>query len=266
MRAGSCGRRLFGGGRRHFECSAATGVLANDGDVDSPATSRRLFSVRAGRARHADPEADGSFIYIRQIWVPRCGQFTYVADNGAWSGNPGVPLSPPSSAATVTITVTNTDSGPTCTCTADGDRRRVGEHDTLCPAQLLGLERRCTHGDRGHSAACRPGNRRTSPARSAGRSATPRRPPRRSAEFTYTVTNNSGSATGRARITVTAAPPPQLYGFVNVQNLPPSGNKSFKTASTVPLRWQWTSNGVAVDTAGQAIVRAYVCAVTNNRR
>ena len=84
------------------------------------------------------------------------------------------------------------------------------------------------------------------------------------AEFTYTVTNNSGSAVGRARITVTATPPPTIYGFVNVQNLPPSGNKSFKTASTVPLSWRWTSNGVAVDTAGQASVRAYVCAVTNN--
>ena len=49
------------------------------------------------------------------------------------------------------------------------------------------------------------------------------------------------------------------YGFVNVQNLPPPGNKSFKTGSTLPMKWQWTVNGVAVNTAGQASVRVYAC-------
>ena len=38
-----------------------------------------------------------------------------------------------------------------------------------------------------------------------------------------------------------------VYGFVNVQNLPPPANKTFKRGSTVGLKWQFTLGGVAVD-------------------
>jgi hypothetical protein len=49
-------------------------------------------------------------------------------------------------------------------------------------------------------------------------------------------------------ITVTVRVIRLQYGFVNVNNLPPSGSKTFNRGSSVPLAWQWTVNGVVVDT------------------
>ena len=89
----------------------APGVLGNDvEDVDSPATSRRLFNVTSGPTNGTLTwNADGSFIYTPNLGFLGVDHFTYVADNGAWSGNPDVPLSPSSAPATVTITVTPND-------------------------------------------------------------------------------------------------------------------------------------------------------------
>jgi hypothetical protein len=38
------------------------------------------------------------------------------------------------------------------------------------------------------------------------------------------------------------------FGFVNVNNLPPPSNKNYNPGSAVPLAWQWTLNGVVIDT------------------
>jgi Bacterial Ig domain len=241
---------------------AATGLLANDTqDVDSPASSRRLFSVISAPSHGTlTTLANGSFTYTPDLGYFGPDSFTYTADNGPWSGDPSVPLSPPSNLATVNITVTGTDS-PSCTTTLAATVS-VGS-TTLFPHNCLassggGLTVTAVTPPTGGGTAAV-----TSPLSGSFRYTAPATAT--TADFTYTVTNNAGSAVGRARITVTATPPPPTtYGFVNVQNLPPSGNKSFKTASTVPLGWRWTSNGVAVDTAGQASVRAYVCAVANN--
>jgi hypothetical protein len=52
-------------------------------------------------------------------------------------------------------------------------------------------------------------------------------------------------------------------GFVNVDNLPPSGNKTFKPGSTVPFKWRWTLGGVAVDTSmAQPVVKIFACATS----
>jgi hypothetical protein len=89
----------------------APGVLGNDVvDVDSPATSRRLFDVTSEPAHGTlSWNTDGSFIYTPDIGFLGVDHFTYIADNGPWSGNPDIPLSPPSAPATVTITVTPND-------------------------------------------------------------------------------------------------------------------------------------------------------------
>jgi hypothetical protein len=49
-------------------------------------------------------------------------------------------------------------------------------------------------------------------------------------------------------ITVTVRVLRLEYGFVNVNNLPPPSGKSYNRGSAVPLAWQWTLNGVVVDT------------------
>jgi hypothetical protein len=40
-----------------------------------------------------------------------------------------------------------------------------------------------------------------------------------------------------------------LYGFVSVQNLPPPGGKTFNPGSSVPLKWQFTLGGLAVNSS-----------------
>jgi hypothetical protein len=53
---------------------------------------------------------------------------------------------------------------------------------------------------------------------------------------------HGNKATGGFTITV------QLrYGFIGVQNLPPPAGKTFNSGSSVPLKWQFTVGGVAVD-------------------
>jgi hypothetical protein len=65
------------------------------------------------------------------------------------------------------------------------------------------------------------------------------------AEVNCTATDRAGNgATGSFSVTV------QLqYGFVNVKNLPPPPGTKFNLGSSVPLSWQWTLGGRALDTA-----------------
>ena len=59
-------------------------------------------------------------------------------------------------------------------------------------------------------------------------------------EFTYAardVDPNRGSNVVTVSLTVSKL----VYGFVNVQNLPPPANKTFKRGSTVGLKWQFTA-------------------------
>ncbi len=48
-------------------------------------------------------------------------------------------------------------------------------------------------------------------------------------------------------VDIMVGPPP--YGFVNVQNLPPNGNRAFNSGSAVPLTFQLTLNGQVVDSS-----------------
>ncbi|HUE90061.1 MAG TPA: Ig-like domain-containing protein [Vicinamibacterales bacterium] len=85
----------------------APGVLVNDTeDVDSPATSRRLLRITAGPSNGVLAAApDGGFTYTPETGFVGTDTFTYLADNGAWSEDPEIPLSDPSNEATVTIRV-----------------------------------------------------------------------------------------------------------------------------------------------------------------
>ena len=63
--------------------------------------------------------------------------------------------------------------------------------------------------------------------------------------FTYRardVDPTRGSNVVTVSLTVNA-----LYGFVNVQNLPPGPNKTFKRGTTATLKWRFTIGGVVVD-------------------
>jgi hypothetical protein len=56
--------------------------------------------------------------------------------------------------------------------------------------------------------------------------------------------SRGNTATGSFVVTVRVQ-----YGFVGVQNLPPPGGKAFNAGSAVPLKWQFTLGGAAVDSS-----------------
>ena len=87
--------------------NAAQGVLVNDTDVDSPKSSLKV--VLSATVLPANGtltlNADGSFSYMpRRNW-DGTDTFKYKADNGTWSRDPSVTMSPISNEATVTIVV-----------------------------------------------------------------------------------------------------------------------------------------------------------------
>ena len=65
-------------------------------------------------------------------------------------------------------------------------------------------------------------------------------------EFTYTANDVDPSRSSNVT-TVSITVNRLVYGFINVQNVPPPANKTFKRGSTVTLKWQFTVGGVAIN-------------------
>jgi len=66
---------------------------------------------------------------------------------------------------------------------------------------------------------------------------------------TTTVTCTASDTHGNTSVSSFSVVVTLTYGFVGVQNLPPPAGKAFNTGSAVPLRWQFTRGGVAVDSS-----------------
>lgn len=92
-------------------------VLANDTDGDSLRSSLRVFVTPGKGPQHGTVvlNADGTFTYTPEADFFGVDTFTYQANNGAWSVNPSVPMSPDSQEATVTIVVTPVNDAPAFT-------------------------------------------------------------------------------------------------------------------------------------------------------
>ena len=85
---------------------AAPGLLGNDTDVDSAASSLKAVLVSGPSAGTLTLNANGSFTYKPKGGATGVVNFTYKANNGFWSGDPTVPMSADSNMVTVTITIT----------------------------------------------------------------------------------------------------------------------------------------------------------------
>ena len=83
------------------------GVLDNDTDVDSLSLAAVLPVVSGPSHGTVTLNADGSFIYDPEGFVG-VAEFTYRADNGTWSRDPGVTMSSNSNPVTVKIDVKDT--------------------------------------------------------------------------------------------------------------------------------------------------------------
>jgi hypothetical protein len=91
--------------------TAALGVLANDVDDDSPNFTKGsgvavLVSGPSNAAHNGFTlNPDGSFTYTPKGGFVGTDSFTYFANDGKWSRDTSVPMSPDSAVATVTIKV-----------------------------------------------------------------------------------------------------------------------------------------------------------------
>jgi VCBS repeat-containing protein len=212
---------------------ASPGVLGNDSDVDSPTAFKGRTPALVSGPSHGvlTLNAAGSFTYLPNSGFYGTDSFTYKANDGMWRATT-IPLSGDSNVATVTITVTQVTTqvinhAPACTsfeatvktgasvtlnrnCSdPDGDALRV----TAVSTASLGTVRLNADGSFTYAA--------TSP--NVG-----------TATVTYTVMDGLVSATGTVTLRV-------VYGFVNVQNLPPAAGKTFSRSGTVAMKWQWTN-------------------------
>jgi hypothetical protein len=90
-------------------------VLANDKDDDSPRSSLRMKIIRGTEHGVLLPNDDGTFTYTPAPDFFGTDTFTYKANDGLWSVDSSVPMSPDSNTATVTIVVTPVNDAPAFT-------------------------------------------------------------------------------------------------------------------------------------------------------
>lgn len=90
-------------------------VLGNDTDEDSPVSSLRATLVTPTQHGTLIFNPNGTFTYTPEPDFFGTDTFTYQADNGVWSVDSSVPMSPKSNAATVTIVVTPVNDAPAFT-------------------------------------------------------------------------------------------------------------------------------------------------------
>ena len=231
----------------------AAGVLGNDTDTDS--LSRHVaVPVASGPANGSlSLNADGSFTYTPNAGFYGTDAFSYRANNGNWGGT-AVPLSADSALATVTITVTQvvvppSNQAPVCPVL----------DASVVTGSATTLTHNCTDpdGDALTVTAVGRATLGTTALLADGRFTYSVASPKVGADsFTYSVTD------GKTSVTATVAMR-AIYGFVNVDNLPPANGRSFSRGGTAPLKWRWTNAaGVALDTAlAQPFVMAYACSV-----
>jgi VCBS repeat-containing protein len=86
--------------------ATVSGVLVNDTDDDSPHAAINAAVATGPSHGSLTLNHDGSFSYTPAAGFAGTDSFTYVANDGSWSGDPSVPMSGNSAPATVSITVT----------------------------------------------------------------------------------------------------------------------------------------------------------------
>jgi len=202
----------------------APGVLANDADVDG---SPRAVLVAGPSRGTLSLNLDGSFTYTPALNYNGPDAFTYRADDETLSSGP----------VTVALSVTAVNDPPV----AANDSYSVTQGTALTVAApgVLGND---TDIDSALTAAVitGPSNGTLSLASNGSFTYTPAGTFYGTDSFTYRAGDGALSSTAIVTITVNRL----VYGFVNVQNLPPPSTKTFNLGSAVPLAWRFTVNGV----------------------
>ena len=218
----------------------AAGVLANDGDPDSPVVlGAQLVNGPAKGTLLLN--ADGSFTYTPSADVSGTDAFTYRAVSGAITTN----------TATVTITIAAVNDGPSLSPIAD----QAIDQDTSTGPLAFTVSDDASAGDvtlagSSSNTVLVPNTGIVFGGSGASRTVTVTPAAGKFGSAQITVTANDGGLTTSISFTLTvrqAAPTP-IYGFVALRNLPPPD--PVKAGSSVPMLWQYAQGTTVVDSRG----------------
>lgn len=206
---------------------AAPGVLANDSDVEGPVSATLVSGPTHGTLTL---NADGSFTYTPTANYIGADAFTYRASDGEAFSVP----------ATVLLSVTSVNDAPIAL--ADSYALTQGGVLNVPAPGVLGND---SDADGTLSAALVSGTSNGTLVLNANGSFTytPAAAFYGIDSFVYAATDGTAATQATVTITVTRV----VYGFVNVQNLPPPNGKTFNPGSAVPLRWRFTLDGAVFD-------------------
>ena len=217
---------------------AAPGVLANDGDPDSPVA---LTAALVNGPSHGTLtlEADGRFVYTPAADYFGADSFTYRAISGAVTTNTATvaiavsPVNDPPAAFDIADVTIDQDAttGPLPFVLADENPATVtlsavSSDPVLVPLSAIVF---------GGSGAARTVTVTPTPGRAG------------TAVIAVTATDEGGlPTTDNFTLTVRAA---ARYTFVGVQNAPPPDKARFKAGSAIPMKWYFTAGTGWVDSS-----------------
>jgi hypothetical protein len=228
----------------------APGVLANDGDQDTPVDLSA--TVVAGPAHGTLMlAADGSFTYAPTANFSGTDGFTY----RPVAGSPVI--------GSVTVTVQAVNDGPTISLIAD---QTIPQNTVLGPlgitvgdAEDVGAVTLSATVINPSNPALLPGGSIVFGGSGATRTITvmPAAGQAGTATIRITPVDGNGLAGTPASflLTVDARPQAGIYAFVNLKNAPPPAGTKFKAGSSIPLQWRYQdASGVAVDSSHLQLV------------
>jgi len=198
----------------------APGVLGNDTDPEGNALTA-VLSASPTHAASFTLNSSGSFTYTPAAGYSGPDTFTYRASDASSSS---------SSVATVTITVV-----PAVVPPANHPPVCRNIEATVKTGGSVTLNKDCSDLDTGDTLKVTGITAASFGTSSLNQTTgaityTVASPRVGIATFTYTVSDGKANTTANVSVRV-------IYGFTNVENLPPLGSKTFNRGGTVPLKW-----------------------------
>jgi hypothetical protein len=217
---------------------AAPGILANDGDSDTPST---LGAVLVSPPSHGSLtlNADGSFSYAPAANFTGEDHFTYRAVATYEGGAPSVETN----VATVSIWVTEVNDPPAAVDDAYPIPWPLGTPLTVQAPGVLGNDTDVEGASLRAQLASGPTKGTLTLNADGSFVYTPGPTISGSDSFTYRVSDGSATSTLAATVRIVA------YSLIGLQNVPPAVVTKAKTGSTVPMKWQFKDGSQVVGSA-----------------
>ncbi|MGE5198339.1 MAG: Ig-like domain-containing protein, partial [Rhodospirillaceae bacterium] len=217
----------------------APGVLANDGDPDSPAalTAVLVAPLTAGTGT-LTLNANGSFVYTPAANFFGSASFAYKAIATYGDGQTAE-----TNTATVTITVSSVNDAPVAVNDTYPMPWPLGTALTIPAPGVLGNDTDVEGSPLTAQLASGPSNGAVTLNTNGSFTYKPGPTVSGSDSFTYRVYDGSATSAQVATVRIVA------YSLVGTQNVPPAAVSKAKTGSTVPMKWQFKDGSQVVNSS-----------------